>query len=166
MYPLPRLTLLGLCLAAAACSDEPETPREHVDQVQVSIDAGNWEGAQAALDQAQQSVSEGSPEWLQLQGQQLETLARAGSGPEALALLEQVATDFPEQFDHREYLAVVYWLTKANACSHLEAVIDAGSERYPEHSDTVFEEAKTQSADQCGKEGVGGQAGLESLGYL
>ena len=172
-------------IALTACGDEELQPADHIEIVQQHLNQDDIESATSAVTTGLDSLSGGSAERLDLQGQQLEASARSGNASEALALLEDLSEQYPEQFGYEDYLAISYWLNHARGsdgrlihCASdgslgagVQEVLDAGKARYPRHADTLFRDMEDGGTEFCGsgageiESGSETQA-LESLGYL
>ena len=152
----------------SGCSDEPQTPAEHVQVVQNELNQGQWEAAESQAQSSLQSVQANEAISLQLHGQRMEAFARSGDGNSALEVLQLLQQANVDYIDHRDYLAVIYWIANSRECetSQLMVVLDHANVQYPDLKDTIFREAAEASAKLCAAASSDETEMLESLGYL
>ncbi|MGH0032890.1 MAG: hypothetical protein ACQGVC_24120 [Myxococcota bacterium] len=93
----------------------------------------------------------------------LEALARAGAGEAALAQLEKLAAERPDQVGATQYAATADQLRTAEQGAAAIQVLDAGLKRFPKDTDllALIEDAK--AAPAAGSEELDM---LRSLGYV
>lgn len=168
---MTRRTLPALLMSwplFSGCSDDPETAVEHVESVQNEMNRGQWEAAESQAQNALQAVQSNEGMSLQVHGQRMEAFARAGDGTATLQVMQTLHEVRADYLDHRDYLAVIYWIANSRECetSELMVVIDQANTQYPDLKDTIFREAAEASAKLCAAASSDETEMLESLGYL
>ena len=168
---MTRRTLPALMMSwplIAGCSDEPQTPLEHIESVQDDLNQGQWEAAENHAQTALQAVAANPGNSLQVHGQRMEAFARSGDGHGALEVLQTLHQERANYIDHRDYLAVIYWIANAQDCetNQLMVVLDHANTQFPDLKDTIFREAAEASAKLCAAASSDETEMLESLGYL
>jgi len=93
----------------------------------------------------------------------LEALARAGRGDDALAQLEKLAQQRPEQVPADQYAATADQLRAAEQGAAAIQALDLGLQRFPEDAQLLAQIEAAKSAPAPGSEEL---EMLRSLGYV
>jgi len=159
------LSIATLSLLFWGCGDASDTTAEHIDSVQAHLDQGDLESASAEAGSTLERVESTSAEGLQLQGQQLEILARSGDTEGSSEMLKRLHQEHPQQFGYEEFLVVGAWLAEAGDCSGAVDLLAYGDETIDGHAE-VFEEAVLNAGGVCGGGDDELLQQLQSLGYI
>lgn len=151
--------LVGLVLLVTACS---ESARDSLAAAQESLAAGQYAQAVATAEDGLAAGADEVTAW-NLELVKLEALARDGRGGEALAQLDALASERPDQFPADQYVATADQLRGAGEGATAIQALDRGLQRFPEDAELLAQIEKAKSAPKPGSDEL---EMLKSLGYL
>jgi hypothetical protein len=154
---MKRGFLATLLLALLACGASPEN---RLEAARAALAKGAYAQAAAAAREGLAAGASGATAW-RLELAALEGEARGKQPKEALARLERLASEKPDQVKGALYVQTAGQLREAADSAGAIELLDAGGKRFPGDADVAgaIEKAKTTTDDAE-------RARLCSLGYL
>ena len=146
-------------LVFTACS---ESARDSLESAREALAGGDSEAALAAAEAGLAAGADEVTVW-GLELVKLEALARAGRGEAALAQLEALAAQRPDQVPADQYAATADQLRAAQQGAAAIQALDLGLRRFPEDAQLLAQIEAAKSSPDAGSDEL---QMLRSLGYV
>jgi tetratricopeptide (TPR) repeat protein len=154
------LALSGLlAMGLASCT---ESAQDSLGEARAALADARYDEALAAAEVGLANPADEVITW-GLELVKLEALARGGQGEPALAQLQKLAAERPENVPADQYAAIADQLRGAGAGPEAIVVLDSGLKRFPEDAELLRQIEAAKAAPAAGSEEL---EMLKTLGYV
>lgn len=149
---------LAILAFAVACGS---SPADRLQEARQALAETRYSEVVSAADAGLAAAPDGAVAW-GLELAKLEALARSGDGEAAMALLDRLATEFPDRVPPTQFCATADQLRSAGDGAGAIQVLDLGAKKHPQDAVIAKLIGDSKSADVDPEE----LQMLRSLGYV